>query len=432
MRTRNLAGAAATALAFSLLAGGPALADNGNRNFTVTTTKDTVDKRAGDGKCADQSGQCSLRAAVQEANAAGGGTIELMRNSVHRLTIHGAGEDGAAAGDLDVTSSISVKGDGATVDGQKRDRVFDVRPGASLTLKNITVTGGVAAGALGTDGGGGVRNAGTLDVDGATITRNSAERAGGGIEAQPGSTTTVSRSTLSYNTTGNSPGNGGGLHVTGAGTVHVDRSVISGNAAASEGGGLWNSGSGVMTVDRSTVSGNTASGPAADEGGGGLFQDAGATGTLTVTRAEIIHNVADGAAGSGGGILNDEGTLVVERSTVQSNSAKRAGGGIEANVGRTTLERTDLIGNTTGNHPGNGGGLHLTGAGRITIDRGSVTGNSAAKEGGGLWNSATGSMTVSRTTIRGNTAPVGPDVYQDGAGTGFSIDGRTVPPTSGG
>ena len=105
----------------------------------------------------------------------------------------------------------------------------------------------------------------------------------------------------------------------------------------------------------------------------------------------------------------------------------RAGGGIEANLGTTTLTRTDLRHNATGRNPGNGGGLHLTGAGTVRIERGSVTGNTAAAEGGGLWNSPTGTMTVSRTDIRGNSAPVGPDVHQDGTGTGFTIDGRTVP-----
>ena len=162
-------------------------------------------------------------------------------------------------------------------------------------------------------------------------------------------------------------------------------------------------------------------------GGGGLFQEAGSTGRLTVTRSQVTGNVADGAAGSGGGILNDQGTLVVERTSITGNTAVRAGGGVEANLGTTTLDRSDLTHNVTGPNPGNGGGLHLTGAGTVRIDRGTVTGNRAANEGGGLWNSEPGTMTVTRTRISGNTAPVGPDVFQDGAGTGFTVDGQRVP-----
>lgn len=80
----------------------------------------------------------------------------------------------------------------------------------------------------------------------------------------------------------------------------------------------------------------------------------------------------------------------------------------------------------TGDNPGNGGGLHLTGAGEVIIDRSVVVDNSAANEGGGLWSSATGTMIVTDTRIRGNRAPVGPNVFNDG-GT-FTIDGEPVPP----
>lgn len=437
MRTRTLAGAAATALAFSLLAGGPALAHDepghGEKGtFKVTTTKDTVDKDLHDGMCADAWGACSLRAAVQQANASGGGVIE-MKKAGYALTIAGADEDASATGDLDVRSAVTIHGNGATVDAQGRDRVLDVAAGAALAFWDLTVTGGAAPGTGLPASGGGVRTAGTLEVDRSTITRNSAPRAGGGIEASPGSSTTVSRSTLSENTTGAGPGNGGGLHLTGAGTVHVERTHVTGNVAASEGGGLWNSGMGAMTVDRSTIVHNRASGGEATMGGGGLFQEAGPSGTLTVTRSEVKDNVADGAAGSGGGILNDQGTLVVERTLVTGNRAARAGGGIEANLGTTTVERTDLAGNVTGDRPGNGGGLHLTGTGTVTIVRGSVTGNQATNDGGGLWNSPTGTMTVERTAIRSNTSGgEGDDVYQevgpDGTASGtFTVDGRIVP-----
>ena len=438
MRTKTLAGAAASAFALSLLATTPASADGsrsagpGHRSHSVTTTADTTDARPGNGTCADTSGRCSLRAAVQEANASGGGSVLLGRDT-YRLTLRGTGEDAAASGDLDVTSRIVLDGRGARVDGQRLDRVLDVLAGGSLTLRGLTVSGGAAQGTGLPASGGGVRNSGTLTVDGSTITGNTAVRAGGGIEATAGSTTTVSRSTLSANSTGAGPGNGGGLHLTGAGTVHVERSTVSGNTAASEGGGLWNSGTGTMTVDRTTVSGNTASGAEATMGGGGLFQEAGPTGTLTVQRSVVTGNVANGAAGSGGGILNDQATLVVERTRVEGNSAARAGGGIEANVGRTSLDRTDLTRNATGAAPGNGGGLHLTGPGTVRVQRGAVTGNRAANDGGGLWNSPTGTMTVDRATVRGNRAGgEGDDVYQevgpDGTATGtFTVDGRRVP-----
>ena len=431
MRTRSLAGAGATALAFGLLTSGPAWAHDrvehrgGGGVTEVTTTKDTADADPYDGICADAWGACSLRAAIQHANASGGGTVDLDGGH-YRLSIGGRDEDAGATGDLDVRSAITLDGDGATVDAGRIDRVLHVLAGASLRLDDVTLTGGDAQGTTASgNSGGGVLNAGTLVVDRSTITANRSVRAGGGIEAEDGSRTTVDRSTLSRNATGAGPGNGGGLHLTGTGTVGVERTHVVHNTAAAEGGGLWNSAGGTMTVSRSVVSGNSASGDDAENGGGGLYNDGG---SLTVTRSHVEGNVADGTAGSGGGILNNGGTLVVERTTLRGNDAQRAGGGIEAAAGRTTVSRSDITGNSTGANPGNGGGVHLGGDGVVRIDRGSVTGNRAANEGGGLWNSEEGTFTVNRTEIRDNVAPVGPNVYQDGTGQGFTVDGRTVPP----
>ncbi len=43
-----------------------------SQNFTVTSTADVVDANLGDGICDDGSGNCTLRAAIQESNALGG------------------------------------------------------------------------------------------------------------------------------------------------------------------------------------------------------------------------------------------------------------------------------------------------------------------------------------------------------------------------
>lgn len=82
MGTRSWAGAAATALTVTLPGGTPALASDDRRSgegerHQVAARTDTVDVRPGDGTCADSSKRCSLRAAVQEANASGGGRVEL-------------------------------------------------------------------------------------------------------------------------------------------------------------------------------------------------------------------------------------------------------------------------------------------------------------------------------------------------------------------
>jgi trimeric autotransporter adhesin len=92
-------------IAFAALTSGTAPAHGAS--FTVNATHDAVDAAPGDGVCADATGACTLRAAVMETNALPGADTVSMENTLccdHALTISGAGEDGAASGDLDVTT----------------------------------------------------------------------------------------------------------------------------------------------------------------------------------------------------------------------------------------------------------------------------------------------------------------------------------------
>lgn len=450
-RTRSLtalAGASLLAVPFVPGVAGVAGAQVGPTDFSVTTAVDSVDATPGDGVCADAQGECSLRAAIQEASAAGGSyRVFAGQFPTYELTLDGAGENDGASGDLDVDAVILLLGDGATVDALGADRAFDVSAQGELEVRNLDVVGGAppsgesgggyrSAGVLtlvggsvagnvaegsGASGGGVFNDGGTLSVSGTTITGNEATRAGGGIEALDGETS-LDRVTLSGNSTGPTPGNGGGFHLTGAGTVEVRRSTVVGNTASAEGGGLWNSAGGTMLVAHSAVSGNTASGDEADEGGGGLFNDGG---VLDVVKTSITGNVADGAAGSGGGLFNDGGTMSVTWSAISSNTAVRAGGGVEADVGVTSLDGVVISYNETGDGPGNGGGVHVTGAGTVTVADSAVFRNGAANEGGGLWNSATGVFTVTGSVVGGNRAPAGRDNFN--VGGDFTVDGEAVP-----
>ena len=304
--------------------------------------------------------------------------------------------------------------------------------GANLTIENgAQITNNVANGTAGS--GGGIFNAvgGTLTVTGSTISGNSANRAGGGIEDASGNTTLVTLDdvVLDNNQAISGPGNGGGLHVTGPGDVSITDGSVSGNSAALEGGGLWN-GTGTMTIDGTTIDGNTASGAAADDGGGGIFNNGGVVNIGQLTPVDITNNVADGASGSGGGILNLGGTLDVTDGTISGNSANRAGGGIEDNAtpGTTLVTLTDVTvsNNNTGPAPGNGGGLHITGLGTVNVIGGSFSGNTASQEGGGLWNSSTGFLSIDGTQIDGNTAESANAAGDAQGGGGIFNDGGVL------
>jgi hypothetical protein len=330
--------------------------------------------------------------------------------------------------------------------------------GGSLSIMGSTISGNTASGAAATEGGGGIYNAmntlsvdatssitnnlangaagsggglftasGTVQITGTLIEGNSANRAGGGIEITVGDLTLTGVMLNGNDASGGAgtpnPGNGGGLHATGASTILITGGTVNMNSAGREGGGLWNA-SGTMTVDAVMIDGNIASGPAANDGGGGLFNNGG---TLIVHNGTMItNNVADGAAGSGGGVFNEvNGVLTIMESTITGNTAVRAGGGIEDNAGAAgsvTLVEVILNNNSTGSSPGNGGGFHITGPGVATITGGTVNGNTAALEGGGLWN-GTGTMLVDGVTIDGNVAN---GALADQGGGGIFAIGGTV------
>ena len=254
------------------------------------------------------------------------------------------------------------------------------------------------------------------------------------------------------NDAGANPGNGGAVH-TGAGVVVVGGGTFSGNTAV-EGGGLWSSGTLVMTADETDmasagadapwsatmnrvlalmarrnvaveaalVTGNEATGDAADQGGGGLYNEGGFMQIAGLPNDSfnddadggvvISENTASGTSGSGGGILNNGGTLLVDGGDILGNRANRAGAGIEDAGGSVTLTDVAVRDNAIATaNPGNGGGLH-SGGGDVTVNGGAFTGN-AATEGGGLWSNATLTIQPARDV---------PTVISENVGTGAAAD----------
>ena len=240
--------------------------------FAVDVLTDAVDATL-DGVCDDGAGNCTLRAAIQEANdSPGPHTIVLPAGTV-TLSIAGTGEDAAATGDLDVTTEVTITGNvaGTTIDGAGVDRVFDVQTGGTLTLANLTLTGGVAPGV---EDGGAVRGdtGSAVVADGVTFTGNSAGGAGGAVAAA--GTLNSTNSTYSANV---ATGDGGAIITTG--TTVVNNVTVTGNTA-DNGGGL--AGSGSTTIGHTIVAGNT-----------GTTSGADCSGTLTSGDFNLV-GVADG------------------------------------------------------------------------------------------------------------------------------------------
>ena len=256
---------------------------------TVTTTADTADAVVGDGIAKDTGNQTSLRAAVMESNATAGDDVIVLGAGTYTLTRAGRFEDDSVFGDLDVKGNLIIRGAGASrtiINAAQLDRIFHVFPGASLTLENLTLTGGEAF------DGGGIFNEGPVLVTGAATI--------------PGGRLTLS----SVNVRDNEAfSQGGGIF--NAGTLTVTGSAIADNVAGSRGGAVNNTGT--SSYLNATLSANESV-----SRGGSVFNETGAfAGMINVT-------IAGNAAGSRGGGIGSDVSFATQlaNSIVERNSTE--------------------------------------------------------------------------------------------------------------
>jgi len=392
------------------------------RVFTVNTTADAVDANPGDGVCRTAANTCTLRAAIQEANAFAGPDRINVPAGTFALALNGAGENAAATGDLDVTSSIAIWGisSAATIIDASglapRDRVFHVLAGP-LELHQLRVTGGRGLpdgggildqgarvtldqveirGCSANGDGGGIYTAGDtarVEITSSTITANSAT-SGGGIANEDQSTVSISDTTLSNNTAAQS---GGGLynHIAGGG---LSGGTVTGNRASS-GGGIA-SVDAVFNLSSTSIDDNTA------QTGGGVYHDE-PTGAA-ILELLLVHasgNRALGTAG-GGGLYARGGSVTIQLSTFLDNTASAGpGGGLvldpEANIAMTVSQST-ISQNTAAT---NGGGIAYPGDDDVMIISGStIDHNRADRAGGGIWGGQLGGGNLDYSTVSSNSA----------------------------
>ena len=263
----------------------------------------------------------------------------------------------------------------------------------------------------------GIANRGVADLVGATVSGNSTNLFGGGGIGNSGRLTLVN-STVSSNRAG-SAGHGGGIEQQGGGTLTLDNSTLSGNTAGLGGGGLamiFGASSAILRND-SVVADNVAN----VLGGGGILANAGTT--VNVSDSIVRGNRA---AISGGGIAS-QGSLTILRSTISENSAGLAGGGLRIDLAGSslTLRESRVRSNrTTVNGLAWGGGLFVGNGATGSVIDSHIEGN-ASDYGAGLSLSASGLVTFERVAISGNVAEIGGGVLAH-VGSSFQMRASTV------
>ena len=360
--------------------------------FTVDTLTDATDSNPGDGSADDGSGNVTLRAAIQEANALAGDDDIILPAGVIQLSISGTNEDAAATGDLDILSNVTITGAGAGVtfiDFNDLDRLFDIFSGATVTIRDVTLRDGDVA--LINQNGGGIRNAGTLTLEDSQLDNLSA-LGGGAISGTASANTTIRRTTFTGNAANGS--NGGGAIIN-SGTLLIEESAFDSNGAVFNGGAIANIGTDAdLTLIDSTLNGNAV--PTGTQDGGGLFN---LNGTVEIVSSTFSANRARNGAGiwSGGG----SSMITMTNSTLSGNLATFGRGG-----GLYVDQSGDLVfsffSTITANIAGTGGGAFMDGGGLVIK-------NTILAENTGLNSDseASGALTSQGYNLLGNSLSAG-------------------------
>lgn len=300
-------------------------------SFTVNTTIDAPDNNPGDGLCRSTAGnRCTLRAAIQEANALSGTDTINVPAGTFILTRSGS-DDTAVNGDLDINSTLIINGAGQSstiIDGNDLDRVFHITGNFKVAMTNLTIQDGNQTG-TGLGGGGIANLSGTLFLTNVTVTSNLAFEPGGALFN--GGTATLNGVTI----TSNSASTGGGIINTG--TLNITQSLIRDNSSTTgTGGGIANTFGG-MTITFTIIANNVAT----TSGSGGGMDILG--GSTKIENSTISGNVA---SGTGGGIKTGFDAIVtIINSTISGNSAGTTGGGVSVNGGTVSIASTTITEN---------------------------------------------------------------------------------------
>jgi hypothetical protein len=368
----------------------------------------TGDPASGTACPATGTSPCTLRQAISQAVS--GDTIDVPAGQI-TLT--------PALGPLPINASITIDGAGqgsTIVDGGGASRVIHIdtpdglsESTATLTLENLTVTGG-------------------------SVTRSPAQTQAGGAGIQADTSgglylkhVTVSGNTFNASTVATNADNIGGAGILSLSTVVLTDSTVSGNTltidgaqGASGGGGVLVT-SGDLILAGSTVSNNTATvtegtGSFGRNGGGGIFflGESGGSDDLILEDSTISGNtfrvptpVGNDADDDGGGGLLTGGISVLSRdSTLSGNNADlrgdlaAAGGGAVLDFGGgSAYTNTTFAGNT----------VQFT---TVVVDQG----------GGAIYYGNSGLSSLANDTFAGNSAtstptslnPMGASIYDEG------------------
>src|SRR5918999_4644740 len=336
----------------------------GRDPIVVTTTADAPDTSAGNGICRTAGGQCSVRAAIQEANGLIGHDVVEIPPGTYEIEIPVANEDFPSTGDHDIADSVTIRGTGAgqtildggfplpdqPVEARGIDRIFEIHPSAgNVTIERLTLQEGYTE-----EAGGAIQNwsPGLLKLDRVHLLDNLSAKEGGAISnADP----------FEY------PWPTGSLPPTAvipSGDVEITNSKLAGNSAGSGGAPVANVSEGTVSIVDSEVVDNPGlmipdpaqiidpldPEPIEYIPGPGVYMPVASAlfnegrfdevGTIRLEDSTVSRNYAptDGAGLHNAG----DGNLEIVSSTFEDNTSEANGGALYSNGGKVDIVGSDF------------------------------------------------------------------------------------------
>lgn len=189
-----------------------------------------------------------------------------------------------------------------------------------------------------------------------------------------------------------------GIFAVESGTVEIEGLTIA-NGDVLIGGGIRVDAGSTLTVISSTITSNAAS------DGGGIFN----AGNLILQDTTVVSNTSSTNLGGGGGIFNfNTGTLTMMGGAIERNTNNDGNGGGLANFGGSaTLQGVHILTNTVSvdNNPERFGGGGIFNSSALTITDSTIQGNiSNGTIGAGISSSSGSTLTLTKTEILDNIA----------------------------
>lgn len=320
-------------------------------NFVVTSFSDEPDGAPGNGLCAAWFGGCTLRAAIEEANASPGKDHIGVPIGNYVLDL----------GQLSITDDVVITGERngsvpTIIDGNANGTVIYIdnqanenRDRIRVELHYLTVRNGSSSGII--------NKGAKVLLKNSKVTENNDLSVGGGIVNYNNGIMELNRTWVKRNghMVNHEPARGGGIANAEGSYMLIYKSTVSENEA-NRYGGIANDG--IMNVVNSTISKNKGR---IDTGG--ILN----VGMLALNNATIADNQGtveyENAWASAGGLQNADGTVFMANSIIGNNANLHDTGadcdGSIFSVGYNLIEDTtdctingDLTGNLTNIDPG--------------------------------------------------------------------------------